>query len=142
MEYKWSSHPVTESRKKTTFLILFLIALFVGIYMLLGVIWFVISFVFIISSLVQYFMKTYYTLSENSIEIHTFLTHLKKEWTYYRSFYEDKNGIFLSPFKKHSRLENFRGIYLRFGSGNRDKIRSIVKEKITVDLRESKGKRK
>lgn len=87
-------------------------------------------------------MKTEYTISENGVEVRSFLSHLKKDWQYYRSFYEDKNGIFLSPFVKHSRLENFRGLYLRFGLGDRNKIRTIIKEYIKTDLRESKEKQK
>ncbi|MCD6245802.1 hypothetical protein J7J58_02795 [candidate division WOR-3 bacterium] len=142
MKYKWTSHPVIENQVRTILLMLFLILVFVGVYFLYGFWWFLISFVFILSSLSSYFMKTEYTISENGVEVRSFLSHLKKDWQYYRSFYEDKNGIFLSPFVKHSRLENFRGLYLRFGLGDRDKIRTIIKEYIKTDLRESKEKQK
>lgn len=142
MGYKWVSHPVVENQKKTIFLMLFLILIFVGIYFLYGFWWFMISFIFVLSSLSSYFMKTEYTTSENGVEVHSFLSHLKKDWQYYRSFYEDKNGIFLSPFVKHSRLENFRGLYLRFGNGDRETIRSLIKKHIKIDLKESKGKQK
>ncbi|RKX65865.1 hypothetical protein DRP44_05365 [candidate division TA06 bacterium] len=142
MKYKWTSHPVIENQVRTILLMLFLILIFVGVYFLYGFWWFLISFVFILSSLSSYFMKTEYTISENGVEVRSFLSHLKKDWQYYRSFYEDKNGIFLSPFLKHSRLENFRGLYLRFGLGDRDKIRTIIKEYVKTDLRESKEKQK
>lgn len=142
MKYKWTSHPVIENQVRTILLMLFLILIFVGVYFLYGFWWFLISFVFILSSLSSYFMKTEYTISENGVEVRSFLSHLKKDWQYYRSFYEDKNGIFLSPFVKHSRLENFRGLYLRFGLGDRDKIRTIIKEYVKTDLRESKEKQK
>ncbi len=142
MEYKWESHPIVENQIRTIILTIFLIGLFVGIYFLWGFWWFLISFVFILSSLSSYFMKTNYTLTEESIEIRSFLSHLKKEWKYYRSYYEDKNGIFLSPFVKHSRLENFRGVYLRFGNGDRDKIRNIISSHIKTNLKEVKVKQK
>ncbi|HFD04962.1 MAG TPA: hypothetical protein ENJ25_02330 [Firmicutes bacterium] len=142
MKYKWTSHPIIENQVRTILLMLFLILIFVGVYFLYGFWWFLISFVFILSSLSSYFMKTEYTISENGVEVRSFLSHLKKDWQYYRSFYEDKNGIFLSPFVKHSRLENFRGLYLRFGLGDRDKIRTIIKEYVKTDLRESKEKQK
>jgi len=142
VKYKWTSHPVIENQVRTILLMLFLILVFVGVYFLYGFWWFLISFVFILSSLSSYFMKTEYTISENGVEVRSFLSHLKKDWQYYRSFYEDKNGIFLSPFVKHSRLENFRGLYLRFGLGDRDKIRTIIKEYVKTDLRESKEKQK
>jgi hypothetical protein len=87
-------------------------------------------------------MRTYYIFTDNHIEIKSFLSHLKKEWSYYRSYYEDKNGIFLSPFGKPSRLENFRGVYIRFGTGDRDLIIKIIKDKIEINLRESSEKQR
>jgi len=142
MEYKWSISSVNENKKKTICLLIFLILVFIGVYSFYGFIWFLVSFVFLIGSLSSYFVRTYYIFTDNHIEIKSFLSHLKKEWSYYRSYYEDKNGIFLSPFGKPSRLENFRGIYIRFGIGDRALIRKIIKNKIEINLRESSEKQK
>jgi hypothetical protein len=41
----------------------------------------------------------------------------------------DKNGVLLSPFAGRSRLENFRGVYVRFGQ-NKDQVVNFVRSKI------------
>ncbi len=55
---------------------------------------------------------------------------LKREWSHFRSFYPDKNGVLLSPFAKPSRLENFRGVYILFGE-NKDEILDFIRMRIT-----------
>lgn len=50
-----------------------------------------------------------------------------KNWDQMRTYYVDKKGVLISPFTRPSRLETFRGIYLRFGKYDRDKIISMVK---------------
>lgn len=45
----------------------------------------------------------------------------------FRSFYPDKRGVLLSPFTRPSRLENFRGVYVRY-DGNKDEVDAFVKE--------------
>jgi len=56
----------------------------------------------------------------------------EKDWTFYRSFYVDKNGVLLSPFERPSRLENFRGVYIRFHQ-NKDRVVEFVSSRIKKD---------
>ena len=56
-----------------------------------------------------------------------------KLWSDFRSFYADRNGVLLSPFARPSRLENFRGVYVRFGRSNRDEIRDFIRRKVRAD---------
>jgi hypothetical protein len=60
-------------------------------------------------------------------------------WTQFRSFYPDPNGVLLSPFAHPSRLENFRGIYLRY-HGQADQVLRIVAERITPPIGDKAGK--
>ncbi|MCJ7458582.1 MAG: hypothetical protein MUP17_06300, partial [candidate division Zixibacteria bacterium] len=64
-----------------------------------------------------------------SLKVKFFFNTRKMEWGKYRSFYMDKNGVLLSPFEKPSRLENFRGIYLRFNQ-NKDEVVNFIKQRI------------
>ena len=64
--------------------------------------------------------------------VKSLFTRQEKGWKNYKSFYVDKNGILLSPFKKPSRLENFRGVYIRFHKNKEDVInfvRDMMEEK-------------
>jgi hypothetical protein len=48
-------------------------------------------------------------------------------WTDVRRVYLDDEGVKLSPLDKQSRLEAYRGVYLRFG-GRRDEVLETIKK--------------
>ena len=72
-----------------------------------------------------------YELYENQLVVTAPLYRLIKPWDVFRSFYVDNNGVLLSPFAKPSRLENFRGVYVRFGE-NRSEVLDFIREKIST----------
>jgi hypothetical protein len=80
-------------------------------------------------SLAGFYFPTRYYFYDDHIIVKTTVQKLRKEWSQYRSYYPDKNGVLLSPFVRPTRLENFRGLYIKF-AGNRDQVMEIVKAKI------------
>lgn len=48
------------------------------------------------------------------------------EWAAVKKYYIDDSGIKLSPFENRSRLESYRGVYLRFGHC-RDEVTAVVR---------------
>ena len=74
----------------------------------------------------------YYCSYDDHIEIKTAVQTIRQEWSRYRSYYADKNGVLLSPFARPTRLENFRGKFIRF-AGNRDRVMDIVRSKIDFE---------
>ncbi len=52
-----------------------------------------------------------------------------RKWDSFKTYYPDKNGIFLSPFAHKTRLENFRGLYIRLKE-NRKEVLDFIKQKI------------
>jgi len=86
--------------------------------------------VFILSGAVApFFLPTEYELTSDKIKVRFFFSQKEKEWSFCRSFYVDKNGVLLSPFERPSRLENFRGIYIRFDQ-NKDQVVKFVSARI------------
>jgi hypothetical protein len=77
-------------------------------------------------SLAAFFSPTWYTLSERGVAVRTLINKYDRPWTNYRSHWPDKHGVLLSPFPYRSRLENFRGLFVRF-EGNRDEVLAFVK---------------
>ena len=82
-----------------------------------------------LGSLSSFFLPTQYLLDNDKVRIKFFFTIREKKWGMFRSYYVDKNGVLLSPFEKPSRLENFRGQYIRFDR-NKDQVVNFVKSKI------------
>jgi hypothetical protein len=84
-------------------------------------------------SLGGFYFPTRYILYDDHVIVKTTIQTLRKEWSQFRSFYPDKNGVLLSPFARPTRLENFRGLYIKFAS-NRDQVMQIVRSKIDFEV--------
>lgn len=127
----WRVHPLCENWTRSAVLVLFLLLLFSGVYWLFQSMFVAfLSALFVIGSLYRYFVPFRYEFYEGQLVVTAPFYSLTKPWSDFRSFYTDKNGVLLSPFAKPSRLENFRGVYIRFG-GNRSEVVDFIRAKIT-----------
>ena len=126
----WKVHPLRESWTRSILLLFFLLLLFLGIYWLFQSLFVaLLSAIFVTSSLYRYFVPFRYELYDHELVVSAPFYRLTKPWDTFRSFYVDNNGVLLSPFAKPSRLENFRGVYIRFGA-NRAEVLDFIKDKI------------
>ena len=127
----WRVHPLRENWTRSILLSLFLLLLFSGIYWLFQSVFVaLLSAIFVTGSLYRYFVPFRYELYEHELVVSAPFYRLTKPWSDFRSFYVDNNGVLLSPFAKPSRLENFRGVYVRFGA-NRSEVLDFIKYKIS-----------
>jgi len=67
-----------------------------------------------------------YVVTEHGASCRMLLKAARIQWADVRRCYIDDLGIKISPLNRRSRLEAFRGVYLRF-AGNRDEVISAVK---------------
>jgi hypothetical protein len=127
----WRCLPARRSPGRTAGVVVFLLVLAVfinwythspGFAVILTVVMFL--------SLSAYFFPAWYTLSDKGVRVKTLITTFEKPWDLYRSYWPDRNGVLLSPFPYKSRLENFRGLFVRF-EGNRDEVLSFVKRYVS-----------
>lgn len=125
LEINWKSIPFKEHPRRTILLVIFLCVIGVGIYFSFGLYWMVLAYILLIGSILPYWLPTYYYLDEDGIKIKGIITERKKKWDEFKSYYKDKNGVLLSPFSKPTRLENFRGVYIRFSNNEREVINFI-----------------
>jgi hypothetical protein len=126
----WSTHPAKARPKVTALVIVFLLVLVTSVYLLtLSAVFSVVAALVLYGSLTQYFTKTTFEFTDTRVRVKYAVNKIEKEWKQYRSYYPDKNGVLLSPFPSPSRLENFRGLYVRF-AGNKDQVMEIVRQKI------------
>lgn len=127
---RWSIHPVKRSTKISILVILFLFVIWFLVYLItFSLLLTILSVVIMLGSLSPFFLPTYYELDGKKIKVKFFFNTKEKEWNMFRSFYVDKNGVLLSPFERPSRLENFRGLYVRFNQ-NKEEVVDFVKSKI------------
>jgi len=127
---RWSIHPVKRSTKISILVILFLFVVWFLVYLTtFSLLLTILSLVIMLGSLSPFFLPTYYELDNKKIKVKFFFNTKEKQWSMFRSFYVDKKGVLLSPFEKPSRLENFRGLYVRFNQ-NKEEVVDFVSSKI------------
>ncbi|MCX6826047.1 MAG: hypothetical protein NTV06_02080 [candidate division Zixibacteria bacterium] len=130
---EWICHPAKKNMKVTAAVSVFVVLLVVIVYYISYSVWLtVLGFMILYGSLSAFYFPTRYKLTGNEVIIKTAFQTLHKQWAQYRSFYPDKNGVLLSPFLRPSRLENFRGVYIRFGN-NKDEVMAFVRNKLVKE---------
>lgn len=123
-------HPLKRNRTVTTLVIMvILICLILTYFVTYSAFMTFLGAVILFGALSGFFFPTRYFFYEDHFIVKTKTQALRKEWSQYRSYYPDKNGVLLSPFARPTRLENFRGIFIKFEK-NRDEVMEIVKSKI------------
>ena len=128
---RWRYHPVKEGGWRLVAVTAFVIGVPVLVGSLYGPFYILLSLVILGASLGTYFLPTEYTLYAGGLETRFIGVTRRFTWAQFRSFYPDRNGVLLSPFPAPSRLENFRGLFVRF-SGNREAVLAIVRERIAA----------
>jgi hypothetical protein len=129
----WRLRPCTIDLRKSAFVAAVIVTF--GLIVLL--LWHdpflaVLSAVILIGSLHNYFFTSSYSLSSKGVEIRGLFGTQKKEWSSFKSFWVDSGGVSLSPFKKRSWLEHYRGMRLLF-SENRDEVVDFVTKAMGKD---------
>ncbi|MBD3169823.1 MAG: hypothetical protein GF307_10100 [candidate division Zixibacteria bacterium] len=127
------NHPAACSAKRTAIVVLFLLAVFVAVYFTTeSVVLTAVAVLIMVGSLASFFLPTTYIFDTEGLHIKTMSGKRSFNWGRFRSFYPDKNGVLLSPYLRPSRLENFRGVYIRFAD-NRETVLEYIDNKLTAN---------
>lgn len=131
--YEYVCHPAKRDMRITILTTVFIVVCIILVYLISYSILLVgLAILILFGSLTGFYFPTRYFFYSDHFIVKTTLQSLRKEWSQYRSFYPDKNGVLLSPFGHPTRLENFRGLFIKF-AGNRDRVMEIVSSKIDFE---------
>lgn len=133
-EISWCVHPFVENWKRTSFLIIFLSIILAILYIgFQSVVIVFFSALLLIGPLYKYFLPYHYHCTHEYLVVKACCYNVERPWSSFRSNYIDKNGILLSPFSKPTRLENFRGIYVRFGKHQPKEIVDFIQHQLNSE---------
>jgi len=126
---RWRSHPARDNPVKmgTVLTISVLAAIFA--WFIAGPFWAGMAVLVAFLALYSFWLPTTYTLDESGIEVKRFAYRRRFEWSRFRRWEVDKNGIFLGTFKNPSRLDPWRGVYLVAGQKHPEAV-EFIKSKI------------
>lgn len=128
----WRVHPLVERPRASLVLALLLGGI-------LGVIgwtfpepgWVLLSAVVLFAALAKYFLPTTYRFDMEGIEVQFLGVRRKYRWDVFRRCEAGSNGVFLSPFPRPHRLDNFRGLFVLCGA-RRDEVLDFVRRRIAT----------
>lgn len=128
---EWHVHLAREQPLRTAIVIIAIaFAITLGYAWLQSWLGAVVTGFVLICALSDFFFPVCYRLTSRGAEVRGFLSWHTIEWERVRSCYLDSNGlgVKLSPFPYPTRLNAFRGIYLRFAD-NADEVLKIIQRK-------------
>ena len=114
----WQTHPLLdEPRLKSIALVALIIAFTIGVTISLdGAAYGLITLVVLTLSMSRYLLPTRYELDDDGLEVAHLLRSQHHSWSAFRRADHHRDGLFLSPFAESSRLDSFRGCFLRYGA--------------------------
>ena len=119
-----------DERKKFYNGLLAIIIIFLLTSLLFSPFYGLIATLLVMLSITEIFFPFKYYFYDDKIIIDRFFYKVTKEYIYYKKIVNDKNGIFLSPYRFNTRMESFRGILLRIPSDKKKNILEFLKNKI------------
>lgn len=88
--------------------------------------WGLLSLLVLALATLRYFVRTRVRLDPNGVELRACGRSQRRGWDRVRNVYYHRDGAFLSPFCRPSRLDSFRGIFLRY-AGNRAEVEAFLR---------------
>ena len=126
----WTIHPLFEKCLRSVCVVFFLIGILSFVYqMTTSMVWVGLSLLIFAISLRQFFLPTAYFLYDDYVLCRCLFFEKRKKWEQIKNYYIDKNGVFLSPYERPSRLENLHGLYL-IGANHRPDAMAFIREKL------------
>jgi hypothetical protein len=130
----WTSFPFKEDKSRGILVLCFIFVLSAGVFFLLSRFFSFLTFIVLFLSVIPYYSPTHYKIDKDGIVI----THLgikrEKKWNELKRCYIEKNGIFLSPFDINTRLENYRGIFVRVKGETKNNVIEFIKKNTNLKI--------
>ena len=97
-----------------------------------GAVYGLISLAVLTASTTRYLLPTRYVLDDRQASWRQ-LTWRRRPWSAFRRVDRHADGLFLSPFRRPSRLDSFRGVFLRFGPGvDADEVAALARARVAA----------
>ena len=128
----WTSWPMLRSPVRAALAVAFVALMAWTIQSWFSTTYFTVVAVLLVwGQVAGFFLPTRFALTGKGVAVRGLVSKREKDWTEFRSYYIDREGLLLSPFIERSRLERFRGVSLQF-HGNRDEVVAFV-ERMMAD---------
>ena len=125
--YRWTAFPLRESPHKGVLFWVVMVVTVWAVYWNVGsILLTVFAAALLLVTLSSFYLPTHYSIDEIGVSVRRVAYNRRLSWVRIRSVFDERDGLFVSPFPVKSRMENFRGVYLPYRN-NRKEILAIIK---------------
>lgn len=126
----WTSHPARHNPARGIAVLGMIVLVPAAVYLVFSDIFLlVLSFLLLALPLASYFFPTRIRMDDRGVTVRGMWGSRSRDWTSFRSFQNDKQHVRLCPLSRPSRLDNYRGVLLRFGP-NPSEALAFIRERI------------
>lgn len=123
---KWSIHLLRENPEKLLIIVpIMLISILISYVLFRNIISPIVTLLLFTAALSDYLFPVHYEITPSGAASRTIVGERKIEWSQVKKCYLDEYGVKLSPLSIPTRLEAYRGVYLRFARNREDVICAI-----------------
>jgi hypothetical protein len=130
---RWVSWPLRDEPRRKSVL---LIAAIAGVSVLAayqGALYGILAPVLLLILLGPYVLPARFEVSPAGVKVSFFLFNRNRPWGVYKRYATQPDGVFLGTFSTPSRLDSFRGDFLRFSAGtDRQRVLDLVREHVSA----------
>ncbi|MDP8255184.1 MAG: hypothetical protein P9M14_05500 [Candidatus Alcyoniella australis] len=132
VDYRWTVLPIASQPGKAVLFVLCLLAVFWTVWALgNSVYWGIFGALVVAIGVREFFMPVVFTLDEHGVRSRLLFFERSVAWSSIKRIYPERRGVFLSPFARRSRLENFRGFFLRWAAHTpREEVLRFIRQRI------------
>ena len=129
---EWSSHLMSQYPAKGIILVA-VTALFCALMWILFEHWLygVLTAVLLFLATMKFYFPVRYRLDGEGVRRWYIGFEKFRPWSDFRNVYVHRDGLFLAPFEKPSRLDSFRGLYLNYRD-NKDEVVAFTKKSLNL----------
>ena len=135
---KWTVHPAKRDLLKTLLSGFFVSAFLIFVAIFYGIFWSIFGFIVLLVSLHSYFFPTSYEITKDEVVIKNIFMTQRRKLSEFRKVYVGRNGTLLSPFRRKTFLNQFRGVFLLLPV-NRDEILTLLRSRIESTEKQEEG---
>lgn len=129
---EWSSHLMSQYPAKGVILAIVTV-LFCVLMWILFEHWLypVLTAIILFLSTMKFYFPMRYRLDADGVRRWHVGFEKFRPWSDFRNIYVHRDGLFLAPFEKPSRLDSFRGLYLTYRD-NRDEVVAFARKRLNL----------
>jgi hypothetical protein len=132
---KWSVYPAKAAPTKTILSLVFIFGFLVYVTIISGIFWAIFGLIVLFFTLQPYYFPTSYEVNEKELLIKKLFYIQRRKLSEFKKVYVGKNGVLLSPFRRKTFLNRFRGVFLFLPKENDeivDFLKSVILEQQNV----------